>query len=415
MPATVIDSMATPWSSSTPALQVVVAPTGASDPGTSNRFSAPLGAVGAMATFTPVAPLDLSAFDELRFWVRADRRADGTAGAPFWLELSYRDTGDLPTEEHRWFVAINAADTWEQRRIGIAGDRRSAIDRLRFTALDDRSFSIFVDDLLAVEERPIADLETALVGRVGESLAIPGLVDVALTQTANPGAATISVPAAAPFAAGNEILITGGSAGSQTREVTGVAPAAGATVLTLGQPVVGTLTAGVATVTVLVPVVVEAPPTPIAHPVPAVVITPLGVTEDLERTRNTQQRDSFRPRGSRVACSVRPGARAYLCDYQITVVAIDRSQQTAVADQILPRLSSNVPLRVNGALWPVWTMAALPLLNREFGTLAPATYVRIGARAEIAPRVEAPWVQRLHVGAGRPDAPADTEAIVIRL
>jgi hypothetical protein len=415
MPATVIHSMATPWSASTPALEVVVEPTGASQPGTSNRFSAPLGAAGATATFTPAAPLNLSASDELRFWIRADRRADGTAQAPFWLELSYRDAGDQPNEEHRWFVPVNASDSWEQRRIGIADDRRTAIDRLRFTALDDRSFSISVDELLAVDERPFTDLEAALAARIGESLSVPGLVNVALTQTANPTDATISVPLGAPFAVGNEILIAGGTAGPQTREVTGVAVGSGATTLSLGQPVVGTLPVGVAVVTVLVPVIVEAPPTPTTHPTPAVLITPLGATEDLERTRNTDQRDSFRPRGTLVACSVRRGARAYLADYQITIIAPDRAQQTAIADVIQPRLSSDAPLRVNGTLWPVWIMPALPLLNREFGTLAPSIYVRIGARAEIAPRVETPWVQRVHVGAARPDTPADTEEIVIRL
>jgi hypothetical protein len=74
-----------------------------------------------------------------------------------------------------------------------------------------------------------------------------------------------------------------------------------------------------------------------------------------------------------------------------------------------------VPLRVNGARWPVWILPVLPLLNREFGTLAPSIYLRVGGRIEIAPRVEGLWVQRVHVGAGRPDTPADTEAIVIRL
>jgi len=407
--------MDAPWASSSAALSVTVEPIGATGPGPSNRMSAPLGAVGATATFTPAAPLDLSAFDELRFWVNADRPADGTAGAPFWLELSYRDAGDLPGEEHRWFVSVNAEGAWEQRRIGIRADRRTAVDRFRFTALDDRPFSISVDELLAVDERMLQDLEAALVAHVEDPLSAPGLTDVALTATANPGAATISVPAAVPFAAGNRILLTGGVGADETHDVTLVTAAGAANDLQLSATVGGTFNAGVGLVTVLVPVVVEAPPTPTPHPAPAVVITPLGLTEDPERARYHQQRDSFRPRAALVACSVRPAPRAYLADYQVAVVAQDRAQQAAIVDEFQTRLSTDVPLRVNGASWPVWILPAVPLLNREFGTLAPSIYLRVGARAEIAPRVEIPWVQRVHVGAGRPDTPADTEAIVIQL
>jgi hypothetical protein len=416
VPSTVIHAMDAPWSSSSAALSVTVEPIGATGSGPSNRMSAPLGAVGATATFTPAAPLDLSAFDEVRFWVNADRPADGTAGAPFWLELSYRDVGDLPGEEHRWFVSVNAEGAWEQRRIGIGADRRTAVDRFRFTAIDDRSFSISVDELLAVDERMLQDLEAALVGHVGDSLSAPGLTDIALAQTASLGDATISVPAAAPFAAGNRILLTGGVGADELHDVTLVTPGGvGENDLQLADTVGATFNAGVGLVTVLVPVVVEAPPTPTPHPTPAVVITPLGLTEDPERARYHQQRDSFRPRAALVACSVRPAPRAYLADYQVAVVAQDRAQQAAIVEKIQTRLSTDVPLHVNGASWPVWIVPALPLLNREFGTLAPSIYLRVGARAEIALRVEIPWVQRVHVGAGRPDTPADTEAIVIQL
>jgi hypothetical protein len=407
--------MDAPWASSSAALSVVVEPTAAAGTGSSNHIAAPLGAVGATATFTPAAPLDLSAFDELRFWVNADRRAEGTAEAPFWLELSYHDAGDLPGEEHRWFVPVNTDGVWEQRRIGIGADRRTAIDRFRFTVLDDRPLSILVDELLAVGEQMLRDLEEALVAHVGASLSVPGLTGVALAQTANPGDATISLPAAAPFAAGNRIRITGGVGADEVHDVTLVTPGVGVNDLQLANAISGTFNAGAGLVTVLVPVVVEAPPTPTPHPTPAVVITPLGLTEDPERARYNQQRDSFRPRAALVACSVRPAPRAYLADYQVAVVAEDRAQQTAIVDEFQTRLSTDVPLRVNGANWPVWIVPAVPLLNREFGTLAPSIYFRVGARAEIAPRVEIPWVQRVHVGAGRPDTPADTEAIVIQL
>jgi hypothetical protein len=416
VPSTLLHAMGTAWVSSAPALQITVEPVGATTPGTCNRLSAPLGAAGATATYTPAGPVDLSVFDELRFWVKADQTAEGTSDAPFWLELSYHDVGDAVNEEHRWFVPVNAADTWEQRRVGIESDRRSAIDRFRFTVLDDRSFSIDVDELLAVHELMLTDVEAALVDRIGTPAAIPSLVDVALTATTNPGSSTVSVPAAAPFAAGNRILVTGGTAGDETHDVTLVTPGLpGSSLLHLVDTAVGTLTSGVAHATVIVSVIVEAPPAPTPAIVPAVVVTPLATIEDHERTPYVDQRDSFRPRGALVACSVRPSARAYLIDYQVAIIAADRAQQVLLTDEIQLRLSADVPLRVNGASWPVSIQPTLPLLNREFGTLAPSIYVRVSARSEIAARVETPWVQHVHVGAGRPDAPAETEAIEITL
>ncbi len=414
MPSTVVDAMDIAWISSGPALQISVEASGAG-PGSSNRLRAPLGALGATATFTPAAPLDLSAFEELRFWINADRRADGSAQAPFWLELSYHDVADLPADEHRWFVPVNAEETWEQRRIGIANDRRSAIDRFRLTVLDDTPFSLALDELLAVNEEMLVDLEGALVARIEPGLSPPGLTDVPLAVTANPGDGTVTVPAGAPFAAQNEIVLTGGVGADEEHTVTLVTPVVAGQSLQLADTVGGTFNALVGLVSVRVPVVIEAPPTVTPRPIPSVVITPLGTMEDTERTRYVDQRDSFRPRGALFACSTRPGARAYLVDYQVSVLAVDRRQQSAIFDQFQTRLATDEPLRVNGALWPVWVVPAVPLLNREFGTLAPSIYMRVGARAEIGTRTEIPWVQRLHVGAGRPDAPAETEGIVLQL
>ena len=70
MSASLIDAFDTAWTASAPALQVTVDSDG-------NRLEAPNGAAGASASFTPPAPLDLTPFDELRFWIRASRLADG--------------------------------------------------------------------------------------------------------------------------------------------------------------------------------------------------------------------------------------------------------------------------------------------------------------------------------------------------
>jgi hypothetical protein len=74
--------MNTAWTSSNPVqLQVGVDNDAyVGDAPGSNRLSAPLGAQNATATFQPPAPLDLSSFDELRFWIRGGRPADGGGG-----------------------------------------------------------------------------------------------------------------------------------------------------------------------------------------------------------------------------------------------------------------------------------------------------------------------------------------------
>jgi hypothetical protein len=177
--------------------------------------------------------------------------------------------------------------------------------------------------------------------------------------------------------------------------------------------VTGTLTSGAATVAVQVPVIVEAPPSATAATTPAIVITALAVEEDDGRTPYTPQRDSFRPRGAGTVCSVRPSARAYLADYQITVIAPDRRQQVAIADQVVPRVSADAGVRVNGAVCPIWVLPSIVPQDRKLGVLAALT-IRVGTRCEIAPRTEEPLVRSVHVGAGRPDA-GDTEGIVLRL
>src|SRR5262249_37301157 len=147
--------------------------------------------------------LNLSSFEELRFWIRGDRPADGSAARPFYLEFSYFDTNDAPGEEHRWFVPLNQPGLWEQRRIGIHADRRSAITRLRFRCLTDSLFRCHVDELLAVHEEMLPDLEQALVRQLDRQVTLPGLTAIALSQPAAPGDAQIILTHTPDFDVGN--------------------------------------------------------------------------------------------------------------------------------------------------------------------------------------------------------------------
>src|SRR5215472_2460510 len=97
----------TPWASTDPAHLGVTLDQALFVQGTaSNLLATAGGAAGASAHYAPAAPVDLGAFDELRFWVRCDRRADGSPPSPFFLELSYVDAGDGPNELHQWFVPV---------------------------------------------------------------------------------------------------------------------------------------------------------------------------------------------------------------------------------------------------------------------------------------------------------------------
>ncbi len=111
-------------------------------------------------------------------------------------------------------------------------------------------------------------------------------------------------------------------------------------------------------------------------------------------------------------CSVRPPARAYLVDYQLTAQAPLRAQQLAVRTHLARRLSADTGLRVNGYPSTVWILPPPILRDRAIGRPA-SMYVRVGTRMEIAPRQERTWVRQLEAAAGRIDAPPDNEGTTI--
>lgn len=419
MSSLLIHDLDTAWTSSNVALLLATADTQTFVAGSaSNRLEAPAGAAAVFAEFVPGAPLDLTPFEELRFWIRASAPASGAPARPFYLELLYLDAGDLPGEEHRWFVPVSRAGVWEQRRVGIGADRRSAITRFRFRCLTTLPFVCHVDELIAVREEMLADLEAALVRRLESDVALPGVTNVALALTANPGDAQVVLPLNRGFYAANLVLLQGGTAGDELHAVTGVThdTTLGRTTLSFAaaDAVAGTLTAGVATASVVVPVLAETPPSSPALPAPAVVLTHLDAREDPQRTGSATQRDSFRPRGAVTVCSVRAPARAYGVDYQITVLAPERAQQLFVHTLLLQRLSLEAPLRINGTPSPVGMLPPPALIERRLGELAPV-YVRIGTRMEIAPRREQTWVRRAVIEAAPIDARLDREEIELEL
>lgn len=418
-----VHNMGTAWASNSPTLlQVSVDTETFSEGPASNRLAVGAGAQNASVEYVPAAPLNLSEFEELRFWVKCSQASEGSPERPFVLEFSYLDAQDAANEEHRWFVPVNQAGHWEQRRIGIQNDRRGLIQRFRFRVLTNQPFVCYLDELLAVREEMVADLEKALLNHLDNQVSLPGLTNIPLTQTVNPNNSQVNVALNQDFAVANRVRIKGGTAGDEIHSVTSISHNASTNRTTIdfgsSDKIIGTLNAGVANLSVIVPLIFESPPAPLVASNPAIIATAIEAREDLTRTYNITQRDSFRPRGTSAVCSVRPAARAYVLDYQFTVLAPKRAQQILIQTMLAQRLSFDIPLRINGFPSPVWILAPPPLLARELGLLTPL-YVRIGTRMETALREEVAWVRQLEIDAaagGGPFAePPDQEKIVIKL
>jgi len=426
---TIVHSMDAAWTSSNPAVVSVSADNAALVSGSaSNHVVSSPGAQSEFAEFVPATPLDLSGFDELRFWVRAGLRADASRSQSFFLEFSYVDQNDAPGETHRWFVPVNRPGFWEQRRIGIENDRRTAINRLRFTVLSNTPFTCNIDELLAVRDEMVADAEEALFSRLQDELTLPGLADIAIDQAAAQGTTQVRLPLTLGFEAGNRVLIKGGSAGDEIHNVAAVQNDAVGNHTTLslavGETLRGDLAAGVAAVTILVPVVAETPVAPQSfdatppsgplRPTPAYLVSLLDAREDLSRSGYEPQQDSFRQRGSLLTCTVRAPARAYFLDYQIMTLAPERAQELFLLNQVLQRLSMDIPLRINGTFSSVYILPPPALVFRQIGQPS-STYIRIYTRLETAARQEEQLVRRLTIGAAPPAAPSDEEEIVVQL
>jgi hypothetical protein len=413
----VVHDMDPAWTSTAPGVLDVSADSQAfvGDGGASNQLVARAGAAGASAEFAPPSPLDLGAFDELRFWVLGPVRADGSPAAPFYLEFSYVDANDAADETHRWFVPVDRPGVWEQRRIGIERDRRRAITRLRFTCLGNAPFTCRVDDLLAVRDEMLTDVEEALTGRL-TGIELPSLTGIPFSQTASPDHTQLVLAHAPGLAVGNRLRLAGGRAAPGTEEhdiaLLTHDPAAATSVVTLaaGDSVSNTFTPDVATASLVIPVVVENLPNSTTNPGPAILVASLDAREDLNRTGYLIQRDSFRRRGALTVCSVRSAPRAYFVDYQVMVVAPERDQQRRIQTAIFDRLSMDVGLRVNGSVCPV---SFLPPITPPERRLVEPIYLRIGSRLDTAPRRERPWVRHAVVAAGPLDAPGDADGLVV--
>ncbi len=419
MSSVLMDDMTVPWTAVGAGFTVsadTIAPH-TEAPG-SNLLELAPGSSGDHVRTVLTAPLDLTEYDEIRFWVRAHTVAAGTRQWPFLLQFEYDDVGDLPTDEHRWFIPVNRADRWEQRRIGIEQDRRSQVTELRIRTVSDQSVNMRVSEVLATRGELLVDAEFALHRRLA-SIRLPGLENLGLAAPVVAGAVQVDLVGQPDIQIGNVILLEGGDAGPEERTLTGVNVVGAQTTVSFAEPLLGNYALAMSTASLIVPVLFERPAAAAAMS-PMLIATSLDAREDLRQSLQYQQRDSFRSVNGAVHASVRPAPRVYMLDYQLTVLAARRREHQYIHVELLRRLSRDMPLRIAGAMTPIEILAPPELpKDRPLGLAAPV-YLRIYAPLEQAPRAAVPMLDEFALAAApfdpdNPLAPSEFERIRIEL
>jgi hypothetical protein len=144
---------------------------------------------------TNVTVVDLTASDDLWFWIQSDRLADGAAGWPFFLELRLGSAAvAMGTAANTWFreLPVTRADTWELVKVSLddlAPTVRSALSAVQIGCIDASvPFRCNVAALTGVHEQLLLDLDAALVARLSNRAALAGAAVPAFV--AQPGSTT---------------------------------------------------------------------------------------------------------------------------------------------------------------------------------------------------------------------------------
>jgi hypothetical protein len=124
---------------------------------------------------------DLTQFDQLRLWVHSDRRADGSPAHPFFLEMMLASAAlglDDPANTWRRYLPVSQTGVWEPVRLDI-GDLdpaiRSAMTQMRLRCINAaRPFNCGLDDIIAVRDDMISDVDDALIVRLNNILSVNG-------------------------------------------------------------------------------------------------------------------------------------------------------------------------------------------------------------------------------------------------
>src|SRR6266571_1433985 len=147
-----VDDVSRPWAPSAPTVLCGPAPGRRSDQAVMHVSIQSGSAPGAGVASALPRPLDLSSLPELRFWARGYAPADGRPPSPFRLELGYRDAGDAAGDERSWLVPVDQPGRWEEHRIGLGSERRTAVTEMFLRTVTDRPVELTIAPLIAVDE-----------------------------------------------------------------------------------------------------------------------------------------------------------------------------------------------------------------------------------------------------------------------
>jgi hypothetical protein len=123
--------------------------------------------------------IDLTNFDDIRLWFRSSRVADGSPLRPFFLEVRLAsaavDLNDPVNTWHRYLPAPHP-DTWDLVRLSLddlSPQVRSSVNMIQLRCVDaEVSFTCYLDDVLAVREEMIGDLNAALLARLHQQVVV---------------------------------------------------------------------------------------------------------------------------------------------------------------------------------------------------------------------------------------------------
>jgi hypothetical protein len=127
------------------------------------------------------AALDLSNFDEFRLWVYSNRIADGAPARPFFLEMTLASATlalDDPANKWRRLLPVSQAGVWEPVRLSLSdldAKIRGALTQMRLRCVSaNTTFQCDVDDIIAVRDEMLADVDAALAAQLNNVLIIGG-------------------------------------------------------------------------------------------------------------------------------------------------------------------------------------------------------------------------------------------------
>ncbi len=145
-----------------------------------------------------IPSLDLSNFEELAFWVRSDKVADGSEDKPFLIELRLSSdtvSTESPANKFARYFPVSASRTWELVHFSLVDlnpSVRAAMTYLHLRVLPTPTMAAFdykFADLIALKRQVVTDVEEALIYLLDNALQIDGSTIPAVVRT--PG---MSVP-----------------------------------------------------------------------------------------------------------------------------------------------------------------------------------------------------------------------------